>query len=331
MSRYQSYRKYVPRVLAGAAATMTARNYKSIIDKMTSGAMKKAPPKRKPARKKRRVAARKPKAESKIVSTFKNYLGNLEFRNLDSRYVRTAGYNQTNHSSCEVIDMAAYESVLGQLRFFNPSAPGTLITASGATGTYYRNFLFKSVRSTHTVSNNYQIPCKVTIYYCTVKDDTNINPITAFTDGIADASNAAATSVAISLKDSDEFNDLWRIAKQKTMVLQPGKTMSCTYGFNNMLYSPATYDSHTSSYQRRFKCFYVICRVQGILAHDSAANEVGLCNGGVDVLWNTTYKVQYDAGGDINYLYVSENQDSFTNGPLVSSKPVADNINFSIT
>lgn len=270
-------------------------------------------------------------SSAKVMKIMKTFQGNLEFRNIDSRYIRTAGYNQTNHSLCDDVNMAAYESVLGNLKFFNPSAPGTLISASGATGTYYREYLFRSVSSIHTVKNNYQIPCKVTLYYCTVKNDTNIGPITAFTDGISDGSNAASTSLFINLTDSDEFNDLWRIAKKKTKLLLPGRQMSLSYRFNNMLYSPATYDSHTSTYQKRFKCFVVICRVEGVQAHDSAANEVGFTNAGVDVTWRTSYKVQYDAGGDINYLYVSENQDSFTNGPLVSSMPVADNINYSVT
>lgn len=268
---------------------------------------------------------------SKIQRILKTFQGNLEFRAIDSRYVRTAGYNQTNHSSCDIVNMAAFEAVLGQLRFFNPAVPGTLTTADGSTGTYYREYLFKSIVSTHTVKNNYQIPCKVTLYYCCPRTDTNIGPITAFTDGITDTSNASSTSLFIGLKDSDEFRDLWRVAKQKTKLLLPGRQFSLTHSIKNMLYSPATYDSHAVSYQTRFKCFYVICRVEGIPAHDSAANEVGYTNGGVDVVWKTNYKVQYDAGGDINYLYVSENQDSFTNGPLVSSMPVADNINYSVT
>lgn len=292
-----------------------------------------AAPKRKYMRGLRRKRGKKKISETaaKVMRILKTFQGNLEYRNIDAQYVRTSGVNAAAYASADIVNMAAYETILGQLRFFNPSAPGTLVTADGAAGTYYREYLFKSVQSTHTCRNNYQIPCRVSIYYCVPKEDTNITPITAFTDGLADASNANTTSIFTNLWDSDEFNDLWRIAKKSTKTLLPGRSMTCKYSIKNMLFSPATYDSHTSTYQRRFKCFYVVVRVHGIIAHDSSANQVGWTNGGVDVSWQTNYKVQYDAGGDINYLYVSENQDGFTNGPLVSSMPVADNINYSIT
>lgn len=268
---------------------------------------------------------------TKTLNMVKNFMGNLEYRVFDSKYNRTGGYNQQALVACDVIDMAAYEAILGQLRFFNPAVPGTLTTASGASGTYYREYLFKSVSTVHTARNNYQTPCRCTLYVCTPREDTSVAPATAFSNGLADVSNGSATSTCVSLRDSDEFNDLWIITKQKSMVLNPGQSMTISHGFKNMLYSPATYDSHSLSYQRRFKCFTILCRVEGIVAHDSATTEVGLLNAGVDLIWRTSYKVQYDAGGDINYMYISEGVDSFTNGPLVSSYPVADNINYSAT
>lgn len=242
-----------------------------------------------------------------------------------------ASVNQTAYVMADALTMSNYEAVLAQLRFFNPSTPGTLTQADGATGTYMRDYLFKSIYHMCTAVNNYQVPAKVTIYSCVPKQDTNIAPITAFQNGLADVGNPASTSPMVYLSDSDEFNDLWRIDKSITKVLQPGQTLSCVFTAKNMRYSPATFDSHSLSYQSRFKCQAFIVRVTGVLGHDtSVASEQGFLASGIDCTCHAKHVVEYDGGIDLKYIYITDGSDSFTNGGVVSERPIADNIAYSV-
>lgn len=239
--------------------------------------------------------------------------------------------NQQSFGASEDLTIANLETVLAQLRFFNPAAPATLTQGSGASGTYYREYLFKSIHTNVTVRNNYQIPCKCTLYVVTPKEDTNISATTAYTDGLADVGNPSYASPLCYLTDSDEFNDLWKIQSTKVKMLMPGEQMHSLHSVKDILYSPATYDSHALAYQKRFGSYQIIVRIDGVLAHDSSADQQGFAQCGCDIAWDTTFKVEYDAGVDLKFIYLDDTSDSFTNGALVSSMPVADNIPYSLS
>jgi len=238
--------------------------------------------------------------------------------------------NSITHAQFASNQMANYETVLGELRFFDIDTPGTLIQASGASGTYYREYLFKSVYSHYQCVNNYQVPCKVTLYLCRPKEDTSISPTTAFTDGLTDVGNPSSSSPLIHITDSDEFTDLWKIDKSQSKVLMPGQKLDMFTSDKNVLYSPATFDSHNLPYQKRFHCWAYVIRVEGVLGHDTTADEQGFLAGGVDMSCDQIYTVSYDAGIDLKYIVLSNSSDTFTNGGVISSKPVSDNIGYSI-
>ena len=66
-------------------------------------------------------------------------------------------------------------------------------------------------------------------------------------------------------------------------------------------------------------------------AHDSIADEQGIAQAGVDILREMVHTLKYDSGGvDINDVIIDDNSSSFTNGAVVSSKPVSDNIGYSL-
>lgn len=241
-----------------------------------------------------------------------------------------ASVNAMNHVMLANNTMNNYETVLAQLRFFDSATPGTLVQASGATGTYYREYLFKKVYSHHVVVNNYQVPCKCTVYLVRPKQDTTIAPITAFTDGLTDVGGPSSTSPLVHLTDSDEFNDLWKIDKSTSKILHPGQRIDMYTSDSDVLYSPATFDSHSLDYQKRFHCWAYIVRVEGVLGHDTTADEQGFLQAGVDITCDQIYTVNYDAGIDLKYIVVQNNSDTFSNGGVVSSKPVSDNIGYSV-
>lgn len=261
----------------------------------------------------------------------KTSMGELIFHDR-ATYTARAPVNQQVHVLGYAVRTTEYEAVLAQLRFFDIANPATLVQASGAVGTYSRDYLFSTVYSQLGFMNNYQVPAKVTVYACCPKEDTSIAPTTAFTDGLVDQGNPSNTSQMVHLTDSIQFNDLWRICKRKSAIVMPGKRMSCTMSLKNIMYDPALLDSHSLVYQPKYKCFQWVVRVEGVIAHDSSvATEQGFAAAGGDFYVHTKYVVRYEAGTDLKYIYINDGADSFTNGALVSEAPVADNIAYSVS
>lgn len=288
----------------------------------------------------RRVATRRPRVLnlttlSKRVSTISKELKGdqsileYHYRSSGRQLVSVA---QMAFNSLESVNVVKMESALGQLRFFNPAAPGTLTTADGSTGTYAREYMFKTIYSNIAIYNNYQVPVKVRLYCLSPKLSTSTAPETAFTNGLTDAGNPSSTSPAIYPTDSQEFTDTYSILTSKMVVLQPAQSMSMSKSFKDVGYCPQIYDSDTSTYQKRYKNLVWATRIEGILGHDTAANQQTLVAAGIDFLFHAKFVIQYESGGAaLKTIYVNENcPTSFTNGGVLSEKPIADNIGYSV-
>lgn len=288
--------------------------------------MKKAP--MKSVRMKRAVPLKK--EVQAIKKEMKKDLSTLIYR---SRIVRQRLTNQNEmaFTGCGDVGVSALETVLAQLRFFDPSNPGTFITGSGATGTYQRNWHFKSIVSKLKVRNNYQVPCKVTLYACTPKKDTSITAITAWSNGLADVGNPLNSSHLVYLTDSDEFADLWKVVSSKKAFLKPGDELSVSHISKDIYYDPSIVDSQTAEYQKQFGCVYYMVRLEGVLAHSAADGSLrGFAPAGVDATYKVTYTVSYDGGAAFKYIVLSDSYDAVGSTALVSQQPVADNQAYSV-
>ncbi len=230
----------------------------------------------------------------------------------------------TSHTG---VTVTILEGILANLRFFNPSVPGTLTTAAGGTGTYQRDYYFHSVFSTYMARNNYQIPCKVTVYCFVPKSDTNITPATAYTNGLTDIGAPTATSALMYPTDSIQLNDLWKIAVSKSVILEPGESCKIVYKAKKFQFDPSFVDSHSLSYQSRYGCHTFGARVEGILGHDTVeTDEFTTLAGQIDIQLDHRYEVSYDAGIDVTTVIVDDSSSAtFTTGGVVSNKPVSDN------
>lgn len=300
------------------------------------GTYGKPKPRRKPMKGRRRRPVKKAlQSLNKRVSTLsrqqKTSMGELIFHDRQT-YAAKSAVNQQVHQLGYAVRTTELESVLAQLRFFDIAAPATLVNASGAVGTYSREYLFKTIYSRLEFMNNYQIPCKVTIYVCCPKEDTSITPTTAFTDGLADQGNPASTSPMVHLTDSIQFTRLWRICKRKSRVLMPGRRLTLSMSVKDIMYDPSLVDSHALIYQPKYRSYQFVVRVEGVIAHDSAvATEQGFAAAGGDFSVHTKYVVRYEAGTDLKYIHINDGADTFTNGALVSEAPIADNIGYSVS
>ena len=236
-----------------------------------------------------------------------------------------AGPNFQHSDYIVASDVGRLEDVLARLQYYDPSNPTTLLTASGNVGSYHKEFYFSRVHSKLTVRNNYQVPVMVRIYQVTPKDDTSIDPVTAFTTGLTDVGNPASGSPLVFLTDSKQFGgDIWRVQKSQAKYLDAGRQCTMSWSAKPFQYDPSLVDAHNQLYQAAYKpCLYVVF-VKGIIAHDALAGQQGTCSSGVDVMCDTVFQVSYPAGADIHQVTVDDESDAFSNGARLTNKPASD-------
>lgn len=271
-------------------------------------------------------------AIKELRTSEKASLGTMTFRN---RVVITRLLCNVNEQAALDVNPIAttnIEAVLAQCKYFDPSNPSTLLTASQVAGTYQRNTLIKGIWSNVFLRNNYQSDVKCTVYLCRVKDDTSNSPLTAWTAGIPDGSNlSAVTDLTQYPTDYNVFNDLWKAKIIGKQTLSPGQSMECKYSTPQFEYDSSTVDSHNLTYQHEYKSSSVLVVVEGTVSHDTALDQQGLCAAGVDISYSNTYKVVYNAGINLSYTYVSNSLDTPTNGFVQSHQPMSDNQAYSVS
>lgn len=223
-------------------------------------------------------------------------------------------------------DLTKLASAIESLRYYNPSVPGTLVTADGNTGTYQRDFYFKRSYSKIMVRNNYQVPVNVTLYLFRVKESTSINPQDAFTNGLADIGNPSASSCLVYPTDSQELKDLYKIEKTKSVYLQPGSQIQMTASFKPFQFDPSFVDDHTSNFQKAYGGGSFACRISGALGHDTISTGAqGSLAAAIDYQVDNTFEIIYAAGADIKTVEVEDNSIStFANLGVLCNKAAAD-------
>lgn len=127
------------------------------------------------------------------------------------------------------------------------------------------------------------------------------------------------------------FNDLWTIRKHKTRFVDAGKSIKLTYAAPGFTYNPATADTHNLAYQKKFGGFQFMVRIEGITAHDTSDGSITNNRASADGIYERTLRCTYDAGVSLDDVSVNDTSSTaFANGAVVSSKPVSDNISYSV-
>lgn len=305
------------------------RTYNSTATSNKSTSSKPASKPRKPVYKRVKSLGKKVKQLTKIAEAEQG----VHIHRVRSAFDESCASNGSifrGNANFECNSQTQLEAVLAELRYYDPSNPGTLVQASGATGTFYKEFYFKRSYHKMTVTNNYQVPVVITLYSYRVRSDTSITPASAFSAGLTDVGNPSTTSLLVYPSDSKQLSDLWRVEKSKTVYLMPGKRTTIICSNKPFLYDPSLYDSHALSYQKIFKSSCFAIRVEGPVGHDTTADEQGQLAAGVDVCIDHTYEILYDAGAGIRFITVdTTGMNGFTNSGVISSMPVSDNIPYS--
>lgn len=254
-------------------------------------------------------------------------LGTMTYRKIESQG-SVCGPNLQQGFSADIIRKTELEAVLAQLKFFDPSNPATLIVGNGTSGTYSRDYLFKSITQKLSLRNNYISDVKVKVYYCTNREDTDLTPLQAWTAGLPDGSNMTQITQLLNYpNDHALFRDLWKTKVVFDSTLSPGQSAKLTNTVKDIHYNPAIFDSQIEEYQTDIKSGGYLVVYSGTSGHDASVNA-GLLPAGLDAIAENTYVVEYQAGTNIKYVHSVNSLPTMTD-PKQSHQPMADNQEFS--
>lgn len=241
--------------------------------------------------------------------------------------------NQVSNSLTDSTATGTLEAAMANLRYYNPSAPATLVTADASTGTYTRQIHFKSIYEKLTIRNNYQIPAKVTVWSCVPRADTNTSPATFYSDAVSDQTiSLAITSPLLFPTDMKLVRDNWNLKTVFKGILEPGKQRVVKHQTKPFDYDPSNVDTHALAYQKKYGAHIFYIRVEGCIAHDSVnTGEYSTGQASIDTILDRKFVMTYDAGVNLDDFSEDNNATaSFTNGGVVSNKPVSDNQSYSV-
>lgn len=258
-------------------------------------------------------------------------LGTMIYRNNGTASV-TCTKNAQDNIEINYCSSVNIEAALANLRYYDPATPGTLTTADFTSGTYSKKVLIKYAMQEVKIANNYQSRAHVKVYAFSFKDDTSNNANGLWTAGGADNASGTITPGTLNQSPTDYtlFNQMIRTKVLFDGVLQPGSYKSFKQSNKDIEYDPSFKDTETATYSPRYKSGGILVIVKGTICHDSANAAVnGTSAAGVDVEYKQTMKILYQAGVNIKFTVLNNAYDAMTTA-VESSKPVADNITYSV-
>ena len=263
--------------------------------------------------------------------------GDFISRDLGSGKI-TVEQNQQAFFNISLISKNGFETDLNRMPFYNPSAPGTLVTANMALTTFSNQVLCKSATMTVTLMNNIVIPIHLDVYLCSVKADTDKSPETFIQEDIADlgtnnsGGSLSENSPLIYPSDCVSLNQVYKIQKLGSYWHMPGAIRSWAAKSYNMSHNFAAVDSHQLNFTRKLKSKFLLFLARGPPAHDASIDAVvGRSKASVDYEVKWTYHIVYNAGQTIKRYKIDSTLDTFTNNATIAVQPQASNKNFQLS
>lgn len=249
-------------------------------------------------------------------------LGTYVYKRMASASVSAAD-KAVQVGSYEASNVSKIQGAIDALPVYDPTT-GVLTPTDFNSGTIQKQVEIAKTFSRVTCRNNYEKPCKVTIYLCSPKSDTSLNPVTTIDNGLSDVgSSLSRSTIMIYPTDSSQFKDLWKIRKRTSRFLMPGRSVRLTNFCRSFMYDTSFEDSHGLQFQSRWYAHVYMIRVEGVPAHGATSGE-GSSNAKVDCLFETHYTIKYDAGADIYRIEVDDNQ-TMTGSSVVALPDVEKN------
>lgn len=304
-------------------ADKMVKNRRKSVKKPTYSKKRKYMPKKMQYKKRKFGRSRYGKSLKKEVYQLKKLanagLGTYIYRQRQpGRLIATA--NIRGVTSISGMTKSFIEVMIDNLPTFNPAVPGTYTFVDFTSGTQSKKLDFVKYNSMMVVTNNYNVPVKVKLWCCVCNTDTSITAANAWNNGLADVGSGLTTATPmLGPHDSPHFKGLYTIVKKVTRVLKAGEVLTLKHSAKPFTYDPSYTDSETDSHLVNYGCFDWMMAVEGVLGHDTTLDEQGTLGAGVDYNRYTTAVIKYQAGADIQYIEVDDNNDSFTNAGVVSS------------
>lgn len=252
-------------------------------------------------------------------------------------YQLTSNDGECDHGEYPTVTATRIEDYyLNNLRAYNPSAPGTLITADPSTATYSHDIKIKNIYTKLTFKNNNFVPVNLKVYLCKLKHDTATSVLDTYTNCIADqviSAGADTECPMIYLTDMERLKENWNIDCVIDKHLTQGQIATCGHGTGEFLYDPSEQDAD-DEYKVRNKYFVFVVRIQGDLSHDSTntTTEFGIQACAIDIMEETKAEILYDAGGvQLNDIAFTDGRSAFTNVGITGLPSVPDNLAKTLT
>lgn len=313
------------------------------MNKSKSKSVKKMPTKRKRIPKGKTQVDKRQDAKLKQIVAKQNSTEAIHIRRRRDVQRIKAENKECIHYSCDSINKCdVLELAMNQLRYYDPSDPANLTLSNPSTGTYTRIINVDSVSSKLTLRNNYIVPAKIKVYLCTVRKDTNSDPVSWYANGIADEAflNTATAGVPdatsgtdplLYLTDIRQVTEMWNVKLLKSTILQAGHQCSVSHSVGGIRYDPALYDVHSLAFLKSNKAFCFVVRVEGVIGHTETL-QMATSAAAVDVFWDTKYVFRYEGGSSVRDISTDDNQSATITGSLfIGNDAVADNQTFSGT
>ncbi len=265
-----------------------------------------------PPKKKKRTSTSR---MSKIARQLDANTGTMRYRLRDTSQAVSSDNIQQNtlHAMNDLTDIVM---VLGNLYYYDPATPGTLVLASADTGTYARDVHFEQSGMAILVKNNSLGSVHTKIYICTPKVDSDVVPTQDWQNKVNDNPGTTASKTNIGSSPLDLPVQLWNFKLLKTRLLRPGATIGCSHYTGPFSYKPNVSDVQTEEHQRRNKCFQFMVVQFGDLAHDdTTTTNVGRASTTLDIETRKFWRVQYSAGVNLNYTYDNISYDAMGVAP----------------
>ncbi len=274
------------------------------------------------------ISSRLKKVERKVVKLNKrdeDLSAELVWRFIDGA-IQESAENEVAYYWSSINNLGNVDDVIAQLRYYNPSAPSTLVTADGTTGVYQKKFHFEGCSGSVTYSANYSLPAHVTIYQCVAKKDTSLTPINLITSGLADITSSGVIGDPLLYPtDFELLTNIYDVKRIFSGRIDAGASKTVGISVPPFTVDPSFFDVHGLSYQTILNSTGFLTRISGVVAHDAnlANTKYGLCPGVLDRLYKKTFRVKYDAGADIKFIHTLSSLDPFTTESEVCNKPLA--------
>lgn len=258
---------------------------------------------------------------------------------LKYRWRRTASVlalgDEVTHNATYGWTQADMSSILDQIQYYNPTT-GEFDTRDFDTGTKTKSINIDYVGFELLLKNNYQSNVKCTIWKAFPKIDTNTDLVTHYNANIGrSVINAVPTPAAqfhplLTFSDCGEATSEWRMQKVGSFQMGPGQSRSFYHNVKNIEVERIR---PTTLFTRRYKAFTFLIRVEGgdnLVHANNDATKVGYGQCGVDLAYNMRATVRYDGGINAERIYLEYTKPVTDALAVFSSKPVVDNLQYSV-